>query len=123
VHAIALAVAASDARPLAGRSYFVADDGVRTVREFLTALARTQGVELGSRNVPSFVARPLARIVEGTWRLFGIRRAPPMTRFAIDMMSSTVTVRTDRARNELGYAPVVSVEDGLARMTLPATPV
>jgi nucleoside-diphosphate-sugar epimerase len=116
VHAIALAVVAPAAARLGGRAYFVADDGVRTVREFLTALAGTQGVRLGTRSIPSFVARPLARIVEGLWRLFRVKRTPPMTRFAIDMMSSTVTVRTERARKELGYAPVVSVEEGLAQM-------
>jgi nucleoside-diphosphate-sugar epimerase len=62
------------------------------------------------------MARPLARIVEGAWRTFGVRRAPPLTRFAIDMMSSHVTVRTERARAELGYAPVISVAEGLARL-------
>lgn len=99
-----------------GRAYFVADDGERTVREFLTAYARTAGVELGDRSVPSFVARPLARVIEGSWRLFGVRKPPPMTRFAIDMMSSTVTVKTARARAELGWAPVITVDEGLAQL-------
>ncbi len=115
VHALDLALT----RGNPGRAYFVADDGERTMREFLTLLARTQGVELSAREVPSLVARPLARAVEGAWRLFGVQRTPPMTRFAIDMMSSTVTVRTDRARAELGYAPVISLEEGLARMAAP----
>jgi hypothetical protein len=112
VRAIELALAGG----VPGHAYFVADDGTRTVRDFLTSLARTLGVELGARNVPSFVARPIARVVEAAWRLFRVRRQPPMTRFAVDMMSSTVTVRTDRARRELGYAPVISVDDGLAAM-------
>jgi hypothetical protein len=59
----------------------------------------------------------LARAIEGIYRLFRIRTAPPMTRFAIDMMSSSVTVKTDRAKRELGYEPIVSVEQGLAAMT------
>jgi hypothetical protein len=112
VHALGLALTAGEP----GRAYFVADDGERTVRAFLGALARTQGVDLGQRSVPSIVARPLARAVEGAWRLLRIRRTPPMTRFAVDMMSSSVTVRTDRARRELGYAPVIGVDEGLARM-------
>lgn len=100
-----------------GEAYFVADDGERTIREFLTALAGTQGTDLGSRSVPSFVARPAARAIEGVWRLFGITKTPPMTRFAIDMMSSTVTVRTDKARADLGYRPVISVDEGMRAMT------
>jgi hypothetical protein len=112
VHALHLALTCGRA----GHAYFVADDGERTLRDFLTALARTQGVELPARSVPSLVARPLARAVEGAWRLFDLKRNPPMTRFAIEMMSSTVTVRTDRARADLGYAPVITVEEGLARL-------
>lgn len=100
-----------------GEAYFVADDGDRTIREFLTALAGTQGADLGSRSVPSFVARPAARAIEAIWRLFAIAKAPPMTRFAIDMMASTVTVRTEKARRELGYRPVISVEEGMRAMS------
>lgn len=101
---------------IGGRAYFVADDGTRTLREFLSALAGTQGVDLGKRNMPSAVARPLARLVEGTWRHLGLRNAPPIVRFSVDMMSSTVTVDTTRARRELDWAPVISVEDGVAAM-------
>lgn len=113
VHALLLALERGEG----GRAYFVADDGTRTLREFLSAQARTQGIELPERSIPSAVALPLAAAVEGTWRLVGARRAPPMTRFAIAMMSRTVTVKTDRARAELGYAPVVDVADGLAQLS------
>jgi nucleoside-diphosphate-sugar epimerase len=112
VHALLLALTKGSA----GRAYFVADDGERTIRDFLAALASTRGVDLGTRSLPSAVVRPLARGVEGVWRLLGVKRAPPITRFAIDMMSSSITVRTDRARAELGYAPVITVEEGLARL-------
>lgn len=111
-HALELALH----RGTPGRAYFVADEGERTVREFLSALAGTAGVDLGARSLPGAIARPVARVVEGVWRLFRVRRAPPLTRFAIDMMSATVTVRTDRARADLGYAPVVDVASGLASM-------
>lgn len=109
----------TDVEPIRGRAFFVADDGTRSVREFLTRLARTAGVELGAKSVPSFVARPLAHVLELVWRAAGAKKPPPMTRFAIDMMSSTVTVSTKRAVEAFGYAPVVSVDEGLARMSAP----
>lgn len=86
------------------------------MREFLGALTTTQGVTLSDRSMPGAIARPLARAMKGTWRALGIRKAPPMTAFAIAMMSRTVTVKTDKARADLGYAPAVSVADGLAAM-------
>lgn len=109
VHAVTLAL--HRGRP--GSAYFVADDGQRTLREFLSALAASQGVALPARSLPGWVARPLSSAVEGAYRLLGLPGTPPLTRFAIAMMSRTVTVRTERARTELGYAPIRTVADGL----------
>jgi hypothetical protein len=111
-HAVALALHEG----AGGRAYFVLDAGTRTYREFLTPLAATAGARLGDRSVPSWLVRPTAALLEGTWRLLGLRGKPPMTRFAIDMMSCTVTLRDERARHELGYRPIVSVDEGLAAL-------
>ena len=99
-----------------GEAYFIADEGQRSIKEFIGALAKTQGVELPERSLPGGVARGIAEVVEGAWRLFRVKRTPPMTRFAISMMSSTVTVNTTKAKRELGYAPLISVAEGLAEM-------
>lgn len=99
-----------------GEAYFVADEGTRTLREFLTAMAKTQGVALPDRSIAGAVARPLATALEGVWRALGIKKAPPMTAFAIAMMSREVTVNTAKAKRELGYAPVIDVAAGLAAM-------
>ncbi len=112
VHALRLALTRGEG----GRAYFIADAGTRTHREFLTALLATQGVNLGGRSIPGALARPLARLIEGTWRLFGIRKTPPMTDFAVTMMSRSVTVNTARAAAELGYQPIRTVEEGLAAL-------
>lgn len=113
---VALAVELALTAGEGAQAYFIADEGTRTMREFLDALAKTQGVTLPERSMPGAVARPLAAAVEGAWRLFGVRKAPPMTAFAIAMMSRSVTVKTDKARAGLGYAPTVSVAEGLAAM-------
>ncbi|MFO0628446.1 MAG: NAD-dependent epimerase/dehydratase family protein [Polyangiales bacterium] len=111
-HAVSLALTRGEG----GAAYFVADDGTRTMRTFLDALARTQGVTLGARSIPGFVARGAATMLEAAWRVLGLRRPPPMTAFAAAMMSRTVTVNTGRARAALGYAPVRSVEEGIAAL-------
>ncbi|WP_075097982.1 NAD-dependent epimerase/dehydratase family protein [Sandaracinus amylolyticus] len=117
VHNIAHALELALTRGRPGNAYFVADAETHTMRDFLSQLAdAAAGVELGTRNVPSSLARPLARVVESVWRTLGLRSTPPMTRFAIDMMSSTVTVSTKKARDELGYAPIVTYQDGLEEL-------
>lgn len=111
-HAVSLALT----RGNGGEAYFVVDDGTRTIRDFLTSLVATQAVTLAGRSLPGSIARPLSAIVEGTWRLLGLRSTPPMTRFAVAMMSRSITVNGGKARRELGYAPVMDVDAGLRAM-------
>lgn len=113
---LAAAVSLALTRGRGGEAYFIADDGERTLREFLSALAETQGVSLGERSVPGAIARPATAALEAVWRAMSIERKPPATAFATAMMSRAVTVKTDKARRELGYAPEVSVDEGLAAM-------
>ncbi|MCB9528867.1 MAG: NAD-dependent epimerase/dehydratase family protein [Myxococcales bacterium] len=99
-----------------GEAYFVADDGVITLRDFLTRLAATRGVTLPARSLPKWLARAAASLAEGVWRLLRLRGAPPLTRYAIDMLSAEITVQTGKARAGLGYAPVIDRERGLAEL-------
>lgn len=117
VHAIELALT----RGRGGEAYFIADDGVTSIREFLSSYIRSQGVEVPSRSLPRALARGAARAVDGIWRIFGIREKPPVVRFSVDMMSVSCTVDTSKARRELGYQPVISVAEGLRSMPRLAT--
>jgi hypothetical protein len=100
-----------------GQAYFLADDGERTIHELLSRLAATRGVTLPARSIPGKVARAIAAVAEGAWRLLRLGGQPPLTRFTAAMLSSNVTVRTDKARAELGWAPVITVEQGIAELS------
>jgi nucleoside-diphosphate-sugar epimerase len=112
VHAIELALTRGEG----GQAYFIADDGETTLREFLSALAATRGVTLPAKSLPKVIARAAAALAEGIWRLFRLAGPPPLTRYAIDMLSAEITVQTDKARAGLGYTPVISRERGLAEL-------
>lgn len=112
VHATGLALE----RGRGGEVYFVTDGEDSDFRSFLTRMIAAHGVELRGANLPGWIARPAAALVEGVWRGLGIRRAPPLTRHAIDLMCCDCTLRIDKIRNELGYDPVISVDDGLAQL-------
>lgn len=110
VHALELALT----RGNGGQAYFVVDDGVRTIREFLSALVWAGGgVDLGRKSLPSWLARPVARIVERIWSWLPVKGPPPMSALAVDMAGCSVTVNDQLARRDLGYQPVISVEEGL----------
>jgi hypothetical protein len=99
-----------------GESYFVTDDEIVSYRDFLGRLIATQGVATPDRSLPGFVLRGAAYALETIWRTFGLKSAPPITRFAVALISRDCTIKIDKAKNELGYAPVISVDDGMAAM-------
>ncbi|WP_108610558.1 NAD-dependent epimerase/dehydratase family protein [Aminobacter sp. MSH1] len=100
-----------------GHAYFVSDGKDRTMREVMTALVATRGVEAKARDVPAGVAWFLATIMETMWRTFRRKGEPPLTRQMLRMVSFDFTVSDRQARQELGYTPKVSWEEGIAEMS------
>ncbi len=103
-------------RGRAGNAYFVTDGEPVVFREFVSDLLATQGVAAPSRSIPAAAAAALARSGETAWRLLPLPGRPPLTRFAYWVSSQECTIRIDKAREQLGYAPVKRMADGLAEL-------
>lgn len=99
-----------------GNAYFVTDGEPVVFREFVSQLLATQGVVAPSRSVPAWVAWALASAGETAWRLAPLPGRPPLTRFAYWVSAQECTIRIDKAREQLGYAPIKSIADGLAEL-------
>jgi nucleoside-diphosphate-sugar epimerase len=101
------------ARGRAGEPYFVTDGEPVVFREFITRLLATQGVAPPEKTISPTVARLGAAAGEGVWRVLGLSGGPPLTRLAVWLASLECTIDISKARRELGYEPVVSIEEGL----------
>jgi len=99
-----------------GEAYFVTDGEPVVFREFLSQLMRTQGLEPPTRSVPTWLAGPMASAAETAWRALPLKGEPPLTRFAYWVSAQECTIDITKARRDLGYAPVVSIDEGLAEM-------
>jgi nucleoside-diphosphate-sugar epimerase len=99
-----------------GEVYFLTDGEPVLFREFITLLIRTQGVEPGERTAPLWIADVLATLGETAWRWLPLKGEPPMTRTAVNLFFREVTVNDAKARHELGYRPVVDIEQGLREL-------
>jgi nucleoside-diphosphate-sugar epimerase len=112
VHAIGLALTKGNG----GQAYFILDDGTRTMKEIISAIAATRRITLPEKSVPSWAADALAGVAEGAWRIFKLKGQPPVTRFGAMIMSRDSVLIDAKARREMGYAPVISVEEGLQQL-------
>jgi nucleoside-diphosphate-sugar epimerase len=104
------------AKGRSGEAYFVTDGEPVVFREFVSAMLRTQGVEPPDRSLPAWSAAPMARICEAAWKLLPLPGDPPMTTFRAWLLTQECTIDISKARAELGYAPVVDRERGLAEL-------
>jgi nucleoside-diphosphate-sugar epimerase len=104
-------------RGVAGAAYFVTDGEPQVFRDFVTRLLATRGVEAPDGELPLPVARAVAAIGEAAWRALPLPGSPPLTRMALWVASLECTIDISRARAELGYAPVVSIDEGLAALS------
>lgn len=112
VHAIDLALT----KGRGGEAYFILDDGVRPMRDMIAGMAASRGVALADRSVPGWFADALGATCEGLWRALPLKGEPPLTRFSAMIMSRDSVLKDDKARADLGYAPVVSVEAGMRQL-------
>jgi nucleoside-diphosphate-sugar epimerase len=109
-----LVLGATRGRP--GNAYFVTDGEPVVFREFVSEMLATQGVEPPSREIPAAAAHALSSAGEAAWHLLPLRGRPPLSRFTYWVSSQECTIRIDKAREQLSYAPVKSIADGLAEM-------
>lgn len=112
VHGVELALGRGDP----GQVYFITDGEHVSMKDFLTRYAATAGVRLPDRSIPGWVARAAGGVLEGIWQTLPLRGKPPVTRLSAALLSREVTIDTDKAQRDLGYEPVVTIEEGLADM-------
>ena len=107
-----LVLAADRGRP--GAAYFVTDGEPIEFQEWIKKLVATRGVEVPDKSVPKPVAGALAAGSETVWKL--LRKTdspPPLTRMAYWVSALECTLDDSAARNEMGYVPVITREQGL----------
>lgn len=112
VHAIELAMNKGKSR----NAYFIIDGESRPFKQFLSAYALTQNIDLGDKSIPKWVMLSLGAVVETIWKTFNIKSEPLMTRFTANIMCRDCIINDAKARDELGYTPLLNVEQGLAEL-------
>lgn len=111
VHGLLLAAE----RGRGGEAYFITDGPPVEFESFITRLVATQGVTPPRFTAPIWVADAIAWASEAAWPVVGrlLAPEPPVPKTAVNLFFREVTVNDAKARRELGYAPVVTIDEGL----------
>jgi len=97
-----------------GRVYNASDGLDVTWHQYFTDLAQMIGAKKPG-SVPRFAAVISARVFEALWKLFRVKKRPPLTREALNLVGSDNRFPNQRLRDELGYTPRISYAEGMDR--------
>ncbi len=102
-----------EAERVGGQAYFITDDERINGVEWFRPLVRALGYRMPTRRIPGGLMYGLAWSMEHAHALGA--PAPPVTRVGVLKLVRPSAFRIDRAREELGYAPMIGQREGLAQ--------
>lgn len=100
-----LALNALDKERAVNRAYFVSQSEEFLLWDWMNDVFEAIGLEPVKKRVPYPLAYGLGAVLELIWRLRGIKKVPPMTRFVARAMAKSHWFSIEAARQELGYDP------------------
>jgi nucleoside-diphosphate-sugar epimerase len=99
-----------------GRPYFISSADPRPIRDIINGILAAGGLPPETRSVPLPVAEAAGAAAERLWRLLGRKEEPPMTRFLARQLATDHWFDVSAARRDLGWAPVVGLDEGFRRL-------
>jgi nucleoside-diphosphate-sugar epimerase len=106
---------ALDSEHAVGQAYNISNDNPLTQQEFLEATAREIGVNAPTLHVPYRALYMAGRAAEHAAAFTGSRGQPILTTLGVKLFGTDNRHSIERARNELGYAPQVTIREGVRR--------
>jgi len=99
--------------PVAGKVYFISQGEPVPTWEMVNRLLEAAGAPPVTRSVPVWLALGLAWCFETAHRVTGNPGEPRLTRFVVRELSTSHWFDISAARRDLGYAPRISIAEGL----------
>lgn len=96
-----------------GQAYNITNGEPALLREVLEDLFTLMGTPLRTFSLPYPVAYGAGALLEGVHRLLPFLGEPMLTRYTVGVLAKSQTLDITRAREQLGYVPRVSLQEGL----------
>lgn len=115
-HLLAEEVLRNDPNRIGGQAFFITDGDPVGAWTMADLVLQAAGHRLPDKRVSLGAARMAAAVIEPLWNLFGVQSEPRITAFKLDVLTKPCWFHITRARDLLGYEPVVTREEGLRRL-------
>lgn len=107
----------SESDALSGRVYFISQDDPIPMWDMINGILAAGGFHPITRSLPHRVVWSIGAVLEGIYTLFRLPGEPKMTRFVADELGTSHFFDISAAKRDLGYQPLVSTDEGLARLS------
>ena len=101
---------------IAGRAYFISNGEPIPLWEMVNFILAAADLPPVTRTISTQMAYAAGSLCEGIWSLFKLSGEPPMTRFVAQELATAHWFNIDAARRDLGYAPEISINEGLVKL-------
>jgi len=102
--------------PPAGKAYFISNGEPLPMGDLINKILAAGGQPPVSKRIGAGTAYAIGWVMEWMWRLLPLGGEPLMTRFVARQLSTHHWFDLSAARNDLGYDPAVSLEEGMERL-------
>ncbi|WP_094751935.1 NAD-dependent epimerase/dehydratase family protein [Psychromonas sp. CD1] len=102
----------------AGKAYFISDDQPILMADMLNKILACQNLPKVSKRVPASMAYLLGAILEGFYFCLRKQHEPIITRFVAKQLSTSHYFNISAAKNDLGYLPLIDINEGMHRLKL-----
>jgi nucleoside-diphosphate-sugar epimerase len=101
-----------------GKAYFISNDQPITMATMLNNILHCVDLPPVTKRVPSAVAYAVGATLEWFYKALNIKNEPIMTRFVARQLSTSHYFDISAAKKDLGYTPLISIEEGMKQLKL-----
>jgi nucleoside-diphosphate-sugar epimerase len=103
---------------IGGKAYFIAQGQPVPLWDMVNRFLEVAGLPPVHRTIPPPLAVAVGACLEALHTVCRLQSEPRMTRFLARELSTAHWYNLDAARRDLGYEPIVSIEEGLRRLAV-----
>ncbi|RAL24486.1 NAD-dependent epimerase/dehydratase family protein [Thermoflavimicrobium daqui] len=98
-----------------GKKYNITNDEPVLLKDVLTEVFKLLEQPMRTKSIPFRLAYLFAGCLEWYARILGREKEPELTRYTVGVLGKSQTLDISKAKQELGYQPKVSIEEGIKR--------